>query len=194
MRRSSDIRLWERFFWTVFEHSENAIALFDKYVVVEANPAVCQLLGGSREQIVGQPLDDLTPPEERAQRRQAFWETGGWNRQLDMIRLDGTAVRVQQAARAGQIEGRLGVAVSLRLPVEEEPCLPGRLGTLTPREQEIVKRVALGETTPEIAEQLVISTTTVRTHVRNAMVKTGARTRAQLVAIALADPRIGPGV
>jgi len=39
----------------------------------------------------------------------------------------------------------------------------------------------------EIAEHLVISKETVRTHVRNAMGKTGAKTRAQLVALALTD-------
>ena len=44
-----------------------------------------------------------------------------------------------------------------------------------------------GETGPEIAEQLHISHATVRTHVRNAMAKVGARSRAHLVAKALGD-------
>ena len=45
----------------------------------------------------------------------------------------------------------------------------------------------------QIAEQLVISPETVRTHVRNAMAKTGARTRAQLVAMALTDRHMTAG-
>ena len=47
--------------------------------------------------------------------------------------------------------------------------------------------VAAGETGPEIAEHLRISHATVRTHVRNAMTKLGARSRAHLVAKALGE-------
>ena len=45
--------------------------------------------------------------------------------------------------------------------------------------------MALGNTGPEIADQLQIAHDTVRTHVRNAMVKVDARSRAHLVAKAL---------
>jgi DNA-binding CsgD family transcriptional regulator len=44
----------------------------------------------------------------------------------------------------------------------------------------------MGATGPEIAEDLHISHDTVRSHVRNAMTKLGARSRAHLVAKALA--------
>lgn len=47
--------------------------------------------------------------------------------------------------------------------------------------------LTLGLTSPEIADRLSISVQTVRTHVRNAMAKTGTKTRAHLVAVALAD-------
>lgn len=47
--------------------------------------------------------------------------------------------------------------------------------------------VSLGATGPEIADELVISPETVRTHVRNAMEKLGARSRAHLVAESLAE-------
>ncbi len=45
----------------------------------------------------------------------------------------------------------------------------------------------MGKSGPDIAEILFISPATVRTHVRNAMGKLGARTRARLVAIVLTD-------
>jgi DNA-binding CsgD family transcriptional regulator len=57
---------------------------------------------------------------------------------------------------------------------------------LTQREIEIVQLIALGYTTPEIAGRLVVSPDTVRSHVRNAMAKAQARTRAHLAALALA--------
>ena len=59
--------------------------------------------------------------------------------------------------------------------------------TLTAREREIVRLVALGQTGPEIADELHIAHDTVRSHVRNAQDKLGARSRAQLVAVALAE-------
>jgi DNA-binding CsgD family transcriptional regulator len=64
----------------------------------------------------------------------------------------------------------------------------GRVGVaLTPREREVVRRVALGRSTPQIAADLSLSPATVRSHVRNAMVKVGAHTRAQLVALVLGE-------
>src|SRR6476659_3162401 len=64
---------------------------------------------------------------------------------------------------------------------------------LTPREREVVSLVARGLTNPDIAERLVISPATSKTHVSRAMVKLGAHDRAQLVAFAfhagLAVPR-----
>jgi DNA-binding NarL/FixJ family response regulator len=50
-----------------------------------------------------------------------------------------------------------------------------------------VRLVAHGSSGPEIAGELHIAHDTVRTHVRNAMTKLGARSRAHLVAKALGD-------
>jgi DNA-binding CsgD family transcriptional regulator len=74
---------------------------------------------------------------------------------------------------------------------EEELEHTAQLGDLTPREREIVRLVALGQTSPQIADELFISAATVGTHVRNAMVKAGARTRAHLVAMSLAEKNLG---
>jgi DNA-binding NarL/FixJ family response regulator len=58
------------------------------------------------------------------------------------------------------------------------------LDQLTDREREIVTLAAQGLSNQEIADQLVISAATARTHVSRAMVKLGARDRAQLVVFA----------
>jgi DNA-binding NarL/FixJ family response regulator len=60
-----------------------------------------------------------------------------------------------------------------------------RLGDLTERELEVVSWVATGRSNQEIAEELVVSPDTVRTHVSRAMIKLGARDRAQLVVFAI---------
>ncbi len=60
-----------------------------------------------------------------------------------------------------------------------------QLGQLTEREREIVAWVASGRSNQEIADELVVSPDTVRTHVSRAMVKLQARDRAQLVVFAI---------
>jgi DNA-binding NarL/FixJ family response regulator len=59
--------------------------------------------------------------------------------------------------------------------------------TVTPREREVLTLIAHGFTSPEIAEALVVSVETVRTHCRNLMATLGARTRAEAVAIGMHD-------
>ena len=58
------------------------------------------------------------------------------------------------------------------------------VASLTDRERELTALVAAGMSNDEIARDLVISTATVKTHVNRAMMKAGARDRAQLVVIA----------
>lgn len=60
-----------------------------------------------------------------------------------------------------------------------------QLHRLTAREREIVAWVATGRSNDEIAEELVLSPATVRTHVSRAMIKLHARDRAQLVVFAV---------
>jgi DNA-binding NarL/FixJ family response regulator len=70
---------------------------------------------------------------------------------------------------------------------------PGLVDELTPREREVVGLVGLGLSNDEIAERLVVSPATAKTHVSRAMVKLHARDRARLVVFAyelgLAMPR-----
>jgi DNA-binding NarL/FixJ family response regulator len=59
-----------------------------------------------------------------------------------------------------------------------------RLAELTDREREVLSLIGEGLSNSEIAERLVVSHATARTHVSRAMTKLGARDRAQLVVIA----------
>ena len=61
---------------------------------------------------------------------------------------------------------------------------PDRLAALTQREREIVALVGTGLTNDEIAERLVVSPLTAKTHVNRSMMKLGVRDRAQLVVFA----------
>jgi DNA-binding NarL/FixJ family response regulator len=68
------------------------------------------------------------------------------------------------------------------------------LDSLTEREREIVGWVATGLSNDEIGRALVVSPATVRTHVGRALMKLGARDRAQLVVIAYQSGLPIPGI
>jgi DNA-binding NarL/FixJ family response regulator len=68
-----------------------------------------------------------------------------------------------------------------------------RLAVLTEREREVVGLVGLGLSNDDIAERLVVSPLTVKTHVNRAMSKVAARDRAQLVVLAYQCGLVRPG-
>jgi DNA-binding NarL/FixJ family response regulator len=67
------------------------------------------------------------------------------------------------------------------------------LAALTDREREVVALVGEGLTNEGIAARLVVSPATAKTHVSRAMVKVGARDRAQLVVLAYESGLVRPG-
>jgi DNA-binding NarL/FixJ family response regulator len=71
--------------------------------------------------------------------------------------------------------------------------LPASMDVLTAREREVVCLVADGLSNDEIAQELVVSAATARTHVSRAMAKLHARDRAQLVVIAYKTGLVVPG-
>jgi DNA-binding NarL/FixJ family response regulator len=80
--------------------------------------------------------------------------------------------QVQQRLVAAALEGQAapGAAPEAALPDD-----------LTPREAEVLKLIAAGLSNTEVAETLVVSAATVKTHVNRIFYKTGARDRAQAV-------------
>jgi PAS domain S-box-containing protein len=183
-------------FWTAFRRSRNAMLLLDdQRGIVDVNAAFLGLLGYTREQLVGRPIRDfvvggpiLTPEEWEA--RMSLGDFAG---EGGLIASDGTEVSVQLAAHTEVVTGRrlvLFVTLSTsrwgrHFRRDAGPIEPSE--TLSPRELDVVRLIAMGGTGREIASELHISPDTVRTHVRNAMRKVGARSRAQLVAKVLAE-------
>lgn len=188
---------WHGIFNAAFKRSRNAMLLVNvERTIVDANPAFAKLLHRRHSSLIGRKLWEfvhggpLATEEEWREllRRDQFFGDAA-------MRLpDDSAVRVHFAAHTEVVTGKqlvlfvtLGTSMAgrhFRGQVEERS---GAGDTLSERELEIVRLIALGETGPEIADQLQISHNTVRTHVNNAMLKTGARSRAHLVAKALGD-------
>jgi DNA-binding NarL/FixJ family response regulator len=92
----------------------------------------------------------------------------------------------------------LSPGVTRRLVAEfatraKEPASTSDLDRLTDREREVVALVAEGLSNDEIAERLIVSPATAKTHVSRAMVKLAARDRAQLVVLAYESGLVRPG-
>jgi DNA-binding NarL/FixJ family response regulator len=108
----------------------------------------------------------------------------------------GCLIRAVRAVAAGQ--AALTPTVVRRVISElaswPDPGLPGpeQLDELTPREREVMGLVAGGLSNDEIAEHLVISRATAKTHVSRTLYKLHARNRAQLVTLAYESGLVQP--
>jgi DNA-binding NarL/FixJ family response regulator len=104
------------------------------------------------------------------------------------------AIRVVAAGDALLAPGvtRRLIAEFARRP-EPTTVTPAALVGLTDREREVLVLVARGLTNAEIAERLVVSTATAKTHVSRVLAKLQARDRAQLVMLAYETGLVTPG-
>ena len=98
---------------------------------------------------------------------------------LDAIR----TVAVGDALLSPKATKRL-IARFLSAPETSPSTSPRQLEVLTVREREVLALVATGLSNGEIADHLVVSPLTAKTHINRAMMKLGARDRAQLVVVA----------
>jgi DNA-binding NarL/FixJ family response regulator len=92
-------------------------------------------------------------------------------------------VAAGEALLAPSVTRRLLDRVASRLPPAHDDTIPA-LSELTERELEVLKLVARGLSNAEIAEKLVVSETTVKTHVSRILGKLDLRDRVQVVILA----------
>jgi DNA-binding NarL/FixJ family response regulator len=103
---------------------------------------------------------------------------------------DSPSTRLIAAVRAAATgDSLIEPAITRRLverfvdPVEPQG-LPAELQTLTERELEVLRLIARGLSNAEIAAELVVAETTVKTHVARLLTKLGVRDRVQAVVVA----------
>src|SRR4051812_49257620 len=96
-----------------------------------------------------------------------------------------------EALLAPSITRRLIEEFAQNAPVDRAP--PKELGELTPRELEVFKLIARGMSNAEIAAELIVSETTVKTHVARILMKLHLRDRVQAVVYAYESGVSQPG-
>ena len=109
--------------------------------------------------------------------------------------------RAIQAAAAGQAVLDPGVQQRLLSAAARAPEAPGPAASagpsgadeLTPREAEVLRLIAAGQSNREIARTLFVSEATVKTHVNRIFAKTGSRDRAQAIRYAYTHGYANPG-
>jgi DNA-binding CsgD family transcriptional regulator len=107
---------------------------------------------------------------------------------LDLVRPDGGTTRVEiSSAALGPEHNAIGM-FGLAVPAGSTPgAVKPFDDRLTPRQHEVLRALASGASTEQIAEALVLSRETVRNHVRHILQRLDARSRLEAVAIAQRD-------
>jgi PAS domain S-box-containing protein len=181
--------------YAMFERSSDPMILLDPHDrrIVDANEAYGRLVGHERDEVIG------LRPYEHAVGREPGAPIQKWreiahmllehpatvfSNRREMQHRDGSTTFVQWTYSGVTVAGR-GLVLVVGVPVDAEPATQ-----LTERELEIVRLLALGKRGSAIAIELFISPDTVETHTRNARLKLGAATLAELVAKALSSGRI----
>jgi PAS domain S-box-containing protein len=147
------------------------------------NDAARQLLGD----VVGERFTVMFSPESERTAREAFTRklvggAGVTEYEAVFRKQDGTRVLAEVSSvvleDGGSATGVFGVAV----PERELPAID--VAHLTPRQAEVLHRLAAGDSTDQIATRLGISRQTVRNHVRDLLQRLGVHSRLEAVVAA----------
>jgi len=142
-------------------------------------PSIATEIRALRRQLRDVPIVALIPTADEGECRRAI-SAGADGAVLDRD-LDDALVATVRAAAAGQIsfpEGLQGAA--------DEP-------SLTPRERQVLGSVVTGRTNAQIADQLGLAESTIKSHLSSAFAKLGVASRAEAAAL-IRDQMNGPGL
>jgi DNA-binding CsgD family transcriptional regulator len=183
------------------QRSANPIVVVDgDRRFVDANRAACELVDRPRVELLQMRVDELTPPTWIPELENRWTEflrsglaTGRW-----ALRLHGAEVVEFHYVAMAAIEPDRHLVVATVPGAEPAGAAASAAaaGTaVSARERTVLTLLAGGRTGPEIADELIVSLDTVRTHIRALKAKLEAKTLAHLIAIALRDGLVeeGPG-
>jgi len=162
--------------------------VIDRHGIIQwINPAAEQLLGDVR----GRQMTSALAPEERHRGREIFARNllgppeGSDNRAV-LLDAQGERFTVDLSAVPLDDGGHVIGVFGQFKDVQGEPPPPPH-PKLTPRQTEVLRLLERGRSTKQIAQELHLSTETVKNHVRHLLRALGVHTRLEAVAIAHRD-------
>lgn len=178
----------------IFEHTPVPALMFDaQRRHLEANRPARLWFRRSLEEIRTYALGELAPPDQVA-RWERLWatllETGFAAERYQGTRPDGSPIDVFYCALADVLPGRhVIVFAPADWPEDElgviEDGGPHASASLTPREIEVLKLAAEGTGIRELSEELALSSSTIRTHLKHIYAKLGVHNRTAAVTAAM---------
>ena len=157
------------------------------------NRAYVEIFGDGR----GRPFVDYVAPEHRQKARTNFTRklVGKTTTIFDLNVLDSAGERVTLRITSaplreeGKVVGIFGIGIPLpKASVQARSMLEN----LTPRQQEVLRLLAEGLETPEIAQRLGVAEETARNHIRALLRATGAHSRLEVVLMGLRLGLVAP--
>ena len=160
----------------------------DRFGIIRwLNPAAEKLVGDVR----GRQQSSVVAPEYAREAKESFTrKVLGTERATDgtVVLLDAQGARVQvQISSCPLYDGDRIVGVFGLVPQREETAPPDPHPHLTPRQNQILHLLSHGRSTAQIADELSLSTDTVRNHVRRMLRALGAHSRIEALAVARRD-------
>lgn len=159
------------------------------------NRAYVELFGDRR----GKPFTDLVAPQHRELARTNFARklVGNTTTIFDLTVVDRAGewltLKITSAPLRQQDEIVGIVGIGFPLPRATAPT-PSVLDDLTPRQQEVLRLLAEGLETPEIARRLGVADETARNHIRALLRATGAHSRLEVVLLGMKHGVVAPNL
>lgn len=159
--------------------------VIDRHGIIRwVNSAAEKIVGDVR----GRQMTSVLAPEERLRGRQAFTRNligppAGSDNRAVFLGADGERVVMEVSGvplkRGGHVIGVFGQVKD----VEEGEPPPAPNPNLTPRQAQVLGLLEMGRSTDQIADELYLSTETVRNHIRGLLRNLGVRSRIEAVAV-----------
>jgi two-component system, NarL family, nitrate/nitrite response regulator NarL len=162
----------------VAEHDPDVCVLDPRLPGTDAGLAAARTIRANHPRTAVLVLSGLTDPEIcREARKMGLAGFLGKNRSVDQI-ADALGVIIAGGAVFGPVAYAQRTARSAQHACAHLPYV------LTEREREVLRRIVAGQSTPQMAREMEIATSTLRTYVRNLLIKIGAHSRLEAAALA----------
>ena len=185
------LRESEEMFRTTFELAEVGMAhVSPDGRFLRVNRKLCEIVGYERDELLRLSFRNITHSDDLAKdlahlQRMLEGEIDAYSAEKRYVKKDYSQVWVSlSTSLVRNASGEPGYFISVIEDISERKRAERLLRSLTPREAEVLRLLALGRTNREIAGEMLFSVGTVKNHVQHIIAKLGVSDRTQAAALA----------